>query len=350
MQRCPISAGWSPKPTPPSRQRRTQYKFRRSLVAEWREVRIESVAQVAEGILDILLCPITEQPLVLAEPGAHIDVRLPNDLIRQYSIHQCHGAGGGYQLGIGLAVPSRGGSSFIHEHFKAGQTVEISAPRNHFGLDTNAPGYVFIAGGIGITPILSMIRWCEVHDKPWQLLYCARNRARAAYYQEIPADRVTLHLDDEHQGWPDLKAFIGQARPGEHLYCCGPAPLMDAVDDVARAVMPAQNIHFERFSAPVADVDSQRNGQDSSFTIALAQSGVEYTVPAQSSVLDVLEAAGVSMPYSCREGLCRTCECTVLEGEVDHRDYVLSDQERDSNQVMLLCVSRARSSKLVLDL
>ncbi|MNO59267.1 Phenoxybenzoate dioxygenase subunit beta [compost metagenome] len=316
---------------------------------DWTRVRVVSISKAAESILDIRLQGEAGRRLPATEPGAHIDLRLPNGLVRQYSVHQYDPASGIYSLGVGLAEGSRGGSAFVHLQLHKGDSVEISAPRNNFSLDPNSRAYLFIAGGIGITPILSMIRWCDSVGKPWKLQYCVRSRARAAYLEHLPrGGELVFHADDEMLGYPDLESFISRADQSDHVYCCGPSPLMDAVRSVSLRHLPGSQVHFELFSVPTcADAD---RGTDRSFVVELAQSQMELTVPAHKSILEVLEAAGVLAPFSCREGLCRTCECSVLEGEIEHRDYVLSDEERASNKVILQCVSRARSAKLVLDI
>ncbi|MCG4454931.1 PDR/VanB family oxidoreductase [Pseudomonas sp. MMS21-TM103] len=315
----------------------------------WNRARVKTLQRAAHAVLDIQLVADDGQPLPEAQAGSHIDVRLPNGLIRQYSIHEYSFEAASYSIGVGLSEPSRGGSAFIHERLEVGDVLEIGAPRNNFPIEPGARSYLFIAGGIGITPILSMIRWCAANSKPWALLYCVRSRARAAYIEYLPGGgKLVLHADDEQAGRPDLQTFLRQACADDQVYCCGPALLMDAVGNVAQGYLPSAQVHFELFSAP--ESSAQQDGPNKSFIVELAQSGFELTVPADSSLLDVLEAAGILVPYSCREGLCRTCECEVLEGEVDHRDYVLSDAERASNKVMLQCVSRAKSEKLVLDL
>jgi len=316
---------------------------------DWNRVRVKAIVRAADSILDIHLRAEDGQPLPMAEAGSHIDVRLPNGLIRQYSIHHYDPVDASYSIGVGLAEPSRGGSAFIHIQLRVGDVLEIGAVRNNFPLERDASAYLFIAGGIGITPILSMIRWCDVNDKPWQLLYCVRSRSRAAYIEHLPrGGKLVFHSDEENSGRPDLQTFIRQAGPTDHLYCCGPAPLMDAVRGIAQTYLPSGQVHFELFSAPQSS--ASETSQNSSFVVELARSGMELTVPADTSLLDALEGAGIMVPYACREGLCRTCECQVLAGEVDHRDYVLSDEERASNTVILQCVSRAKSARLVLDL
>lgn len=318
-------------------------------MSDWNCVRVVAIVKAADAIMDVRLLALGGQPLPVADAGSHIDVRLPNGLIRQYSVHRYDPSDGSYSIGVGLSEPSRGGSAFIHARLRVGDVLEISAVRNNFPLERNASTYLFIAGGIGITPILSMIRWCDANDKPWQLLYCVRSRSRAAYIEHLPrSGKLVFHSDDENAGRPDLLAFIRQASSTDHLYCCGPAPLMNAVRHVAQGYLPSGQVHFELFSAPQSSAAEKQ--QNNIFVVELARSGMELTVPADTSLLDTLEKAGIMVPFSCREGLCRTCECRVFAGEIDHRDYVLSDEERASNAVILQCVSRAKSSRLVLDI
>jgi len=299
----------------------------------------------AQGVVDLELASVDEKSLPLAEPGAHVDLHLPGGLIRQYSVHECYGEPRRYRLGVGLADASRGGSQYVHDSLREGDKFAISRPRNNFPLAESARHYFFIAGGIGITPILSMVRWCRSHGASWSLLYCVRSRSRAAYLEYLPsAERLVLHVDDEAGGVADLPAFLASATEGDQVYCCGPSPLMDAVAQAASS-LPQDAVHFERFSA---EPQQQQDGE--TFTVKLCRSGLELQVAAEESILDVVEAAGIDIPFSCREGLCRTCECSVLAGEIEHRDYVLSDEERDSQEVMMICCSRAKSDVLELDL
>jgi len=306
-----------------------------------RRLIVSRLVREARGVLGLHLRSPDGAMLPAFEAGAHVDVALGNGLVRQYSLCGDPTELGVYRLGIGLAADTRGGSRYVHEQLREGDLVDIGEPRQLFGLNAQAAGHVFIAGGIGITPILSMIHACVRRDAPWRLLYCVRDRDAAAYLPElaIHGERVALHVDSEQGGARcDLDAYLGAlGEPGLHVYCCGPGPLMDAVAAAcARGAIAPARVHFERFSA--SEPATAEPG--SSFTIRLARSGGCHDVPADKSVLDVLEAAGVAWPYSCREGLCRSCEAGVLSGEVDHRDYVLSDEERAANRSMMVCVSR----------
>lgn len=283
--------------------------------------------------------------------GAHVDVRLPGGICRQYSLANSPFDGNRYVLGVGLAPASRGGSAFLHQRLAVGDVLEVGEPRALFGIASEASEHVFVAGGIGITPILSMIHWCQAHGKAWRLLYCVRTRARAAYSWTLAAhgDRVLLHVDQEAEGLaPDLTAWLSSAPVGAHVYCCGPEGLMNAVSETAAALgMAKAATHFERFAPPEVTGPVEQSG---SFKVVLHRSKKEIHVGPDQSLLDALEEAGVGVPFSCREGMCRSCEVPMLAGEADHRDFVLSDEEREAHSCILPCVSRARSAELVLDL
>lgn len=307
-----------------------------------RRLVISRIVREARGVLGLELRDPDGAMLPAFEAGAHVDVALGNGLLRQYSLCGSPAERDRYRLGVGLAPDSRGGSRYIHEQLRAGDRVDISAPRQLFGLHAQAASHLFIAGGIGITPILSMIHACAMRGEPWQLLYCVRDREAAAYLSELAAhgERVHLHVDSEQGGARcDLDAYLAARQtPGQHVYCCGPAPLMDAVAAACeRGGIAAARVHFERFAAGATPAAAEPGA---AFKVRLARSGGCHEVPADKSVLEVLEAAGVAWPYSCREGLCRSCEAGVLSGQVDHRDYVLSDEERAANGSMMVCVSR----------
>lgn len=306
-------------------------------------------------VLDLESATGTELPPF--EPGAHLELTLPNGLVRHYSLCNDPRERGRYRIGVGLSAASRGGSSFIHQRVKAGATLSISRPRNNFPLVVDAPEYGFVAGGIGITPILSMIHWCIAHGKRWQLYYCARSRQRAAFYEDLQAlareagrAPVAYHFDDEQGGRLfDAQTALQACAPAAHVYCCGPAPLMEAVQAATRS-RPPEQVHFEWFSAKPAEAETADAKVEHAFTVVLHRSERRIPVPPGVSILDALEQHGVAVPYSCREGLCGTCETRVLAGEPEHRDYVLSNTARAKNDTMMICVSRARSAVIELDL
>lgn len=308
------------------------------------------VTDIRAAALDVMLVELRAQDggaLAPFEPGAHLELALPNGLIRHYSLSNDSRERDRYVIGVGRAAASRGGSDYIHRELRCGMTLAVGEPTNNFPLDPAARSHLFVAGGIGITPIMAMARWCAANGRDWRLHYATRNRARAAFYEELRAlgaDRVAFHFDDEAGRVLDTAPILSSVPEGARVYCCGPAPLMAAV---AAAPLPAGTVRFEYFIAPDA---ASVPGGETAFTVVLKRSGVSLAVPPDKSILEVLEASGRAHPFSCREGLCRTCETAVLEGEPDHRDYALSDGERASGKTMTICVSRARSDRLVLDL
>jgi len=311
-------------------------------------VLVADVRAEAKDVVTLELRAIAGGELPAFTPGAHLDLHLPNGLVRNYSLTNDWRERNRYVVGVGRATDSRGGSSYIHSSIRAGMQLKISAPRNNFALDEDSAGFLFIAGGIGITPIMAMVRWCVANQKPWRLIYASRSRQRTAFYEELcalGADRVRFHFDDECGDLLDVAQAISSWKDGESIYCCGPAPLMEAVQGLSEK-LPAGTIRFEWFTVPESD-----EPQDStSFMVRLERSNVEFEVPEQKSILEVLEDNGFELPFSCREGLCGTCVTNVISGEPDHRDYVLTDEERASNKMMTICCSRSKSARLTLDL
>ncbi|MFE9932504.1 PDR/VanB family oxidoreductase [Streptomyces sp. NPDC005533] len=296
---------------------------------------IVSRTQPAEGVLQLTL----ESPDLPAwTPGAHVDVTLPSGLVRQYSLCGDPADGGRYTIAIRLVEDGRGGSREAHEQLVEGAELELRPPRNRFAL-VPAPSYVFVAGGIGITPILPMLRAATAAGADWTLLYGGRSRASMPFLTELAAygDRVTVVAQDE-AGRPDLTA-PANAGPGTLVYCCGPEPLMLAV--TAAAPDPAA-VRLERFAPAAAP------GPAHPFTAELRRSGRVVEVAGDESTLAAVRRELPATPYSCEQGFCGTCQHRVLAGAVDHRDDLLTDGERAES--MLLCVSRAKGDRLVLDL
>lgn len=296
--------------------------------------RITSRTEPAEGVLRLTL----ESPELPAwTPGAHVDVLLPSGLVRQYSLCGDPADAGSYTIAIRLVEDGRGGSREAHARLAEGAELELRPPRNRFEL-VPAPSYVFVAGGIGITPILPMLRAATAAGADWTLLYGGRSRASMPFLADLAVygDRVTVVPEDE-AGLPDL-SVLSAAAPGTPVYCCGPEPLMNAV--TAAAADPAA-VRLERF-APAAP------GPARPFTIELRRSGRTVEVGAAETALAAVRRVLPDTPYSCRQGFCGTCQHRVLAGEVDHRDELLTDGERENS--MLLCVSRAKDGRLALDL
>ncbi|MFF3688194.1 PDR/VanB family oxidoreductase [Streptomyces sp. NPDC002187] len=295
----------------------------------------------AEGVLSVELIHPDGKPLPAWTPGAHIDVHV-GGRIRQYSLCGDPRSTAEYRIGVLDEPASRGGSRYVHTQLRPGQTVTVSEPRNHFALE-DAAGHVFVAGGIGITPLLAMARESARRGVPWRMVYGGRSRASMAFTGELAAldGEVTLVPQDE-QGHIDLDAALAGLPAGTLVHCCGPEPLLAAVEERC----PAGQLRLERFAAPVVE----RTGDDEAFEVECAASGLTLTVGADTSILQAAEDAGLKVDSSCRDGICGSCETRVLAGTPDHRDFLLSEAEHTANATMMICVSRCAAGRLVLDL
>lgn len=311
------------------------------------DVVVASKRRLANDVVEFRFASPTGAPLPAWEPGAHIDVHAGDGIVRQYSLCGQRADRSHWTIAVLREQQSRGGSRRLVDELQAGDRVTVSEPRNHFRLlDTSVP-YLFIAGGIGITPIIPMIAEVAGRGGAWRLLYGGRTRSSMAYVDDLSryGDRVTPHPQDE-LGLPDLAAAVADAGPGAHVYCCGPEPLLAALEATMKAAgRPAEQLHFERFSAPV--VTHEKSNQ--SFEVVFAKSGITRTVGPDDTILGVAEQAGLDVPTSCREGTCGSCETRVIEGDVEHRDWILNADERANAGVMMVCVSRCRGKRLVLD-
>jgi ferredoxin-NADP reductase len=309
-------------------------------------LRVDARTTGAEGVVVLDLCDPAGADLPAWAPGAHVDLRLPDGLTRQYSLCGDPADRSRWRIAVLREPESRGGSAHVHDALLEGAVVEVRGPRNHFPL-VPAPRYVFVAGGIGITPILPMIDAADAAGAEWELHYGGRSRRSMAFLQsleEATGQRVTLHPQDE-VGLIDLESLLGTPRPGTLVYCCGPEPLLVAVEQRC-AAWPEGSLHVERF----APKDVGEPVLTGAFEVELALSGLSLTVPPEKSVLQVVEEAGIDVLSSCTEGTCGTCETTVLSGEVDHRDSLLTPAEQAVNDTMFICVSRAACPRLVLEL
>ncbi|MEV0934322.1 PDR/VanB family oxidoreductase [Streptomyces phaeochromogenes] len=308
------------------------------------ELVVERRDLAAEGVLALTLRHPLGEELPAWEPGAHIDVILGPDLERQYSLCGDPADRHSWRVAVLREPDGRGGSAHVHGQLEAGDKVRVRGPRNHFALQPS-PRYRFVAGGIGITPILPMLAEAEAAGAEWTLLYGGRTRNSMAFVEELSlyGDKVRVAPQDE-SGLLDLAAELGTPQSDTLVYCCGPGPLLDAVEERCEA-WPKGSLHVERFQPKV-----QETGADTEFEVVLERSGHTLTVPADVSVLDTVRSAGVEVLFSCTEGTCGTCETDVLEGTPDHRDSVLTDEEREAGETMLICVSRCRGKRLVLDL
>ncbi|MGO1885066.1 MAG: PDR/VanB family oxidoreductase [Citricoccus sp.] len=310
---------------------------------------VTSKEVIADNVISLTLRHPLGEALPAWTPGAHVDVHVAGadgeELVRQYSLCSDPANRSVYRLGILREPASRGGSSYLHEQLQVGQQLDVSAPRNNFEL-REAPRYLFIAGGIGITPIIPLLEQAERNGAEWALHYGGRTRTAMAFAEEFEryGDRINLIPQDE-QGFIDLAGILATPDPDTLVYCCGPGPLLDATEALT-AAWPATALHMERF---VNEVEANQSG-DQAFQVELSLMGRTITVEPGVSVLDAVNAVGANVPHSCQEGTCGTCETIVLEGEPDHRDAVLSEEEREENEVMMVCVSRCKTPCLVLEL
>ncbi|MGW4338581.1 PDR/VanB family oxidoreductase [Rhodococcus koreensis] len=306
--------------------------------------RVGKKENIADGVVELTLDAVAGQ-LPVWEPGAHLSLHLADGLIRQYSL--CGSPDGDtYRLAILREPNSRGGSAFVHDFLAVDGVIEVDPPRNHFAL-VDAPEYIFFAGGIGITPLLPMIERTERVGRPWRLEYGGRTRLAMAYVAELLdkyPGRVRIHPQDE-VGLIPLAEVLSDRSPQVAVYCCGPAPLIDAVGATC-AEYGLENFRCERFTGdgPVT------LSTDREFEVVLATSDRTVRVPVGTTIMEAVEAAGVPVEFSCREGICGTCETAVLEGLPDHRDQILTDAERSANDTIFICVSRSCGPRLTLDL
>jgi len=308
-------------------------------------LRIRSISEEARGIHAYELVSGDDRPLPAFTAGAHISLVLPGGLRRSYSLTNSQRERHRYVVAVNLDPRSRGGSRYLHERARVGDVLPAAAPQNAFELVEDAPLSVFIAGGIGITPIRAMIRRLDELGRRWALHYCARRPCAAAFTAEFAGDeRARFYFDQaEPADRLDIEALIGGLPPHAHVYCCGPASMLDAFL-AASARLPAGHAHYERFAA--AEAPALEGG----YTVTLARSGRTLPVRTGQTILQVLQEAGLEPAFSCGQGVCGSCETTVLAGRPDHRDQVLSAEERTAGRSMMICCSGSLDDKLVLDL
>jgi ferredoxin-NADP reductase len=300
----------------------------------------------AQGVLSLELRAVDGSLLPDWTPGAHIEIELAEGIVRQYSLCSSPNKNESWRIAVLREPASRGGSKLIHESIRPGHVVSARGPRNNFAL-VDADRYLFVAGGIGITPILPMVQDVAKRRTPWTLVYGGRTLKSMAFVDElseIPGGDLHIVPEDEY-GLLDLDHFLGDPCADTAVYCCGPGPLIDAVEHRCNSWPPGA-LHLERFTP--REVSS--SSPDGEFDVQLAQSGKCLRVSADRTLLEVLEDAGYEIDNSCRAGICGTCELGVADGIPEHNDDVLTDVERESNQVILPCVSRSKSAVLVLEL
>ena len=305
------------------------------------DLRVVDKVPVADGVVTLTLAAPHGGRLPDWTPGAHVDLVLPNGFVRQYSLCGDRWDSRTYRIGVLREPDGRGGSAFVHDELAVGDPVEIGGPHNNFPL-VPSRRYLFVAGGIGITPLLPMLHQAELLGTDWHLLYGGRTRRSMAFLDELAryGERVTVCPQDEY-GLLDLRTWPA-ADAGTKVYCCGPEALLAAVESRC-AGWPPGRLRTERFVAR----DSGARGEP--FEVTLARTGRTVTVQPGQSVLDAVTAAGAALLSSCRRGTCGTCETGVLDGVPDHRDSILDDAERAAGDCLFPCVSRAASPRLVID-
>lgn len=310
-------------------------------------LRVRQMRWEAEGVLSLLLEAPDGAALPRWSPGAHVDLHLPGVITRQYSLCGSPSNARQWRIAVLREQAGRGGSAAVHTTLRPGDVVDVVGPRNNFAL-ADAASYLFIAGGIGITPLLPMIEAAEARGSRWRLAYGGRTRSAMAFAGELlesHGSRVTFVPQDEC-GLLDLDGLLEAPPDDELVYCCGPEPLLSAVE-LGCSARP-QALHVERFAARPREQPDPST--EPTFEVELQRTGRTVTVPGGLTILEALEAAGIEAASSCREGICGTCETNVLDGLPDHRDSLLSEEERAANDTMMICVGRSRSSRLVLDL
>ena len=309
-------------------------------------LRVTRNEPIADGINLIEFRDPADKPLPEFSAGAHIAIRVPNGLLRKYSLCNDPAERDRYRVAVKREANGRGGSAELVDRVKAGDELMVAPPVNDFGLPQRAQDFLFIAGGIGITPMMAMIKQVQAQGKRFRLFYCTRSAETTAFVEELSkpeyAGLVTIHHDHGDPSCSlDLKPILAERKNREHLYCCGPRPLMEAVRHFTDH-WSSTAVHFEAFSEA-----ETHKPDDKPFKVRLAKSGKVIEVPVSKTILEVLREAGLEVPSSCETGTCGTCRTKLLAGEADHRDLVLADHER-KDQIMI-CVSRARTDEITID-
>jgi tetrachlorobenzoquinone reductase len=307
-------------------------------------MRICTIEPAARDTRFYRLESVKSKALPGAEPGAHVGLALPIGVERQYSLVETSPAPTSYLIGVKRDPRGRGGSRYLFDCAKVGDTLQVSSPQNHFRLVDSADHAVFVAGGIGITPIWSMITRSQALARPWTLIYICRHPEDLLFASDLAErDNVQVHFTQAQGGRPDLKVILDRFDVSSHHYCCGPNALLEAFEK-ATSDRPRSQVHTEYFTA------KQGAATTGGFTVEMARQGRSVFVTSGQTILDALIEAGVAAPHSCLEGVCGQCETGVLAGEPDHRDALLSENERQEGKTMMICCSGSKSERLVLDI
>ncbi|AQY65351.1 PDR/VanB family oxidoreductase [Pseudomonas veronii] len=319
------------------------------MIEELLTVQVRKRQLQGDGVVVLDLIPVGGAKLPAFEAGAHVDIHIAPGLVRQYSLCSDPADSAVYRLGVLRDPASRGGSTSVYDTLLEGAEVQISAPRNLFPLASEARRSILIGGGIGITPMIAMAYALHAKGEDFELHYCGRSRSRSAFLDELQsaafAERVHTHFDDEAPAQKlDMDRVLGQAESGVHVYTCGPSGFMDwVIGESVKHGYADDHIHREYFQIEV-------DNSGASFEVVAARSGKTVQVAEGQTILAALADVGIQIEISCEQGICGTCLCDVLEGEPDHRDVYLTEDEKQANDQILICCSRAKSKKLVLDI
>ncbi len=314
-------------------------------------VKVAGIIVEAEGVKSFLLARTGLFPMPRYAPGAHIDIHCGKGIIRQYSLCGDPSDRRRLMIAVKMGESSRGGSDLMHKTVRVGDRLEIGSPRNTFPLDESAAHTILIAGGIGITPIIAMADQLHVQGRSFALQYFTRSAQHTAFRRRLLkgpyGDQVTCHEGlNISQTSAELAACLNQPTAGTQVYICGPGPFMDTAEQLAKATLPDQSVHLERFAANPA----LSGAPTAPFRVTLARSGVTLEVGEDETILDVLDENGILAAFSCEQGVCGTCVTQVIDGTPDHRDSFLSSKHRSPGKQMCICVSRAKGEALILDL
>jgi vanillate O-demethylase ferredoxin subunit len=319
--------------------------------SDWINIKVQNRVNLADGIVGLTLVTLDGTDLPAFTAGAHIDVELPNKLVRQYSLSNQPTDRHQYQIGVLLDPSSRGGSKSVHEDLQEGSRLRISKPHNHFPL-ADADHSILLAGGIGITPILCMAKQLSSQSKSFDMHYCTRTKSAMAYNSELAAsnfsDHVYFHYDNGTEDQKlDIEKVLATPKANTHIYVCGPKGFMDFVINSAHQLgWPADSIHFEFFSG----AQPEHQDGDHPFQVKINSTGQLIDVSIDETIVQALTNNGVNVPTSCEQGICGTCITGILDGTPDHRDMYFTDKEKEANNQLIVCCSRSTSPLLVLDL
>lgn len=309
------------------------------------EVTVRQAKLEADGVISLELVP--DGGLLPAyEPGSHLDIELPSGIVRQYSLCSPPADLSFYRIAVLREDQSRGGSQEIHEAALVGKRVRVRGPRNHFPLEAS-PRYLFVAGGIGITPMLAMIIRAERERSPYELIYVGRHLEKMAFRDRLATGPHVKVLVSSETGRPDLAALVRATDADTLIYACGPLAMLKQLEDVCAAAGKSHQLRLEKFASDGEAAAESKAGD--SFEVELARSGDVLTVGADQGLLEVIEPF-CDVMTSCEDGFCGTCETKVLQGVPEHHDTILSEEERAAGKTMMVCVGRSRSPRLVLDL